>query len=147
MSDDVVFGDCLDCGAQWAYGARVHADDCAYMRPTRVRQRPVSRTAPTEPPPPYSAMPAKPVAHAHAFHREHLGDRIACSICGVTVDVANVRALGLVEAGAAPDPYDRVRNELADTAGRLRSENTALLAENSRLRRDVERLTRKAGGR
>jgi hypothetical protein len=47
-------------------------------------------------------------------------------------------------AVASRDPYDRRASELADKCQQLTDDNRSLLVENAQLRREVERLQRKA---
>jgi hypothetical protein len=61
------------------------------------------------------------------------GESLHCS-CGLHIGAMALQRLGI---GRAP-AYDKRANDLADTCGVLKKENTELLAANARLSRDLE---------
>ncbi len=82
---------------------------------------------------------SRPEACEHKFVDDNFVDALVCSECDVRVEREALRALGYFRFRA---DYDARANSLADEGQILRDENTALLAENARLRREIERAKR-----
>lgn len=88
--------------------------------------------------------------HVFVYAPEHgAAGVVACTSCAMRVDMRDLER-ALEKAGLDPARrYDRNRNHLADCIGRLAGENTELLVENARLRRELEKLdklARRPGG-
>lgn len=95
-------------------------------------------------PPPACDMPPRGATVVincdHRLRWDTPRDWLECLRCDLKLPSEALAALGLGMRGR----YDRKGNAVADTATRLLDENNALLAENARLRRQIEQLERKA---
>jgi hypothetical protein len=86
---------------------------------------------------PLGTLDPKQGACVHVFvDQGSLLEGIVCRGCGLKIDREVFHALGYVHAGS---PYDGRGNAAADENQKLRDENREVLAENGRLRRQLER--------
>jgi len=77
---------------------------------------------------------------SHWLARDANSDSIKCSWCDFRITEEQVASLGLTAQGSK---YDRRAQALADECTKLKAELTTVEVDNSRLRRQLERLDRK----